>query len=961
MRYLNFLLTSCLFISTLFLSACDNNKIANKQTTAQLSTEKFNSEIKNKLKTSKFDFAAHWLTPQILLLPQNNPLHHYSLIKITKNKVISTPLIAVNFPQILKATFPHLANFQAFKLDLSEQKAKTWLKQQLMVITQDRQQQILNRSWVQTANVLDALYTQKNNDADEVSDLGAKLVYESANTKKDKIKEITFKLWAPTAQQLNLLLFNRDKTPANPAVVTMIEDSNTGIWSAQVDKKFNAAFYQYQITLYHPASQKVETLITTDPYSLSLSTNSEYSQVTDLNRASTKPQGWDEQTIPTVKNVEDNILYEVHIRDFSSADPQLANKKSRGKYQAFSEKNSAGIKHLKALKSAGLNTIHLLPTFDIGTINEDPKQTIDSNDKLSKVCKIAPKTSLCSTNYNPEQSLLSLLNSYRTNDNSQQKAQQLVSELRPFDNYNWGYDPFHYTVPEGSYAIDPDGESRLVEFRQMVQSLHNLGFRVIIDVVYNHTHQAGLAKTAVLDKIVPNYYQRLNPITGEIEHSTCCDNTATERVMMAKLMTDSLVVWARDYFIDGFRFDLMGHQPKAAMLKARAAVRKVDPDSYFYGEGWNFGEVANNQRFIQASQLELGGSEIGTYSDRLRDAVRGGAFTASGNALRQDQGLGNGLVVKNNELTSQQNNAITQTRYELLMAQARIGLAGNLANFPLKNTQGKVQLGKDIAYGDQPTGYALDPADTINYVSKHDNQTLWDNNQYRIAYDVSSDDRVRMQLQSLSYVMFAQGIPFIQMGSELLRSKSFLRDSYDYGDWFNRVDFTKQTNYYDNGLPPAEKDQSNWSLIQNLLKQNQGRDHVSAKQIQFSSTIFNEMLKIRSSSPLFRLTSEQAIINQLSFLNTGKEQQQGLIVMKLDNKSSIDKHYQSIIVMFNTSTTTQQFAYPLAANYQLHPVQKNGVDQVVKLSAIKQSKTNKDSFTVPALTTAVFVLPKNKF
>ena len=142
-------------------------------------------------------------------------------------------------------------------------------------------------------------------------------------------------------------------------------------------------------------------------------------------------------------------------------------------------------------------------------------------------------------------------------------------------------------------------------------------------MVYNHTFAAGLKEKSVLDKIVPNYYHRLNPTSGEIEQSTCCDNTATEHVMMAKLMTDSLVVWARDYRIDGFRFDLMGHQPKAAMLKARDAVRKIDPDTYFYGEGWNFGEVANNKRFVQSTQLELGGTEIGTYTDRLRDAVRG--------------------------------------------------------------------------------------------------------------------------------------------------------------------------------------------------------------------------------------------------------------------------------------------------------------------------------------------------
>jgi len=158
--------------------------------------------------------------------------------------------------------------------------------------------------------------------------------------------------------------------------------------------------------------------------------------------------------------------------------------------------------------------------------------------------------------------------------------------------------------------------------------------------------------TAVLDKIVPNYYHRLDPITGKIAQSTCCDNTATENVMMAKLMTDSLTVWARDYKIDGFRFDLMAHQPKSTMIKARKAVQAVDSDTYFYGEGWNFGEVANNQRFRQASQLELGGTQIVTFTDRLRDAFRGGAFSASGDDIRKSQGIGSGLGTLPNELVN---------------------------------------------------------------------------------------------------------------------------------------------------------------------------------------------------------------------------------------------------------------------------------------------------------------------
>jgi pullulanase-type alpha-1,6-glucosidase len=462
----------------------------------------------------------------------------------------------------------------------------------------------------------------------------------------------------------------------------------------------------------------------------------------------------------------------------------------------------------------------------------------------------------------------------------------------------------------------------------------------------------------VLDKIVPQYYHRLDPISGKVEQSTCCDNTATERVMMGKLMTDSLVVWARDYKIDGFRFDLMGHQPKDLMLASREAVRLVDNDTYFYGEGWNFGEVASNSQFVQASQLELGGSEIGTFTDRLRDAVRGG-----GNNTRDSQGIGNGLLTFAND--KQLDKQAMVTDYNLRMDQLRVGLAGNLINFPLRTLDNKQVLGKDIPYGDQPTGYALDPADTINYVSKHDNQTLWDNSQYRLAYSVSTEQRVRMHVQSLSFALFAQGIPFIHMGSEFMRSKSFLRDSYDYGDWFNRVDFSKQSNFYNVGLPPAEKDANNWPLIETVLAGHQGRDYVQAKHIQQSNDAFIDLLSVRMSSPLFRLTDQDSIIKKVSFLNSehltsdnNSSHQSGLLVMKIDDTQGqlVDNQYRSIVVIFNTSSKAQTFSSDklVTNNFQLHPIQQQGADLVTK-----QSSVQANGFTVPALTSAVFVAARD--
>ncbi|TRX58065.1 pullulanase-type alpha-1,6-glucosidase [Thalassomonas sp. M1454] len=889
------------------------------------------------------DSAAHWLNADTLFWygEAQSESSAYYLLATTADKQAETKSYLLEtspFSSENSIKYPHLAGKGlAFKFatTFSDSEKKALLKSAL-VLAKVSKDKVLKSSYVQTGNVIDALFSDS---AKQVADLGATFTNKTAGPLTQ------FKLWAPTAMNVEVLVFDQHKKAL--ATYPLTEDTSTGIWSAQIGKNLFEHFYQYQIKVFHNATNKIETLINTDPYSLSLSSNSEFSQVTDLSHSATKPEGWDEQIIPSIDNYEDNIFYELHIRDFSAGETALNDESVRGKYGAFSETNSFGVKHLKELKAAGLNNIHLLPTFDIGTVNEDREQRVSLQDDKAKLCKIYPEHSLCSTDIAGDTLLIDVLNSYNPESSD---AQQLVSQLRQFDDYNWGYDPFHYTVPEGSYAQNPDGNARIVEFRQMVQRLHQFGFRVIMDVVYNHTHQAGLKRTSVLDKIVPGYYQRLNPQSGLIEQSTCCDNTATERTMMAKLMTDSLVVWARDYKIDGFRFDLMAHQPKDVMLKAREAVLAVDADNYFYGEGWNFGEVANNQRFTQASQLELGGTQIGTFTDRLRDAVRGGGMTESGDGIRRLQGIGNGLATLPNELRSV---ADSKADYLAMADILRVGLAGNLASFPLQNAAGEQVTGKDIPYGDQPAGYALDPADTINYVSKHDNQTLWDNNQYRINSNLSTDDRVRMQALSLSYPMFAQGIPFIHMGSELLRSKSFLRDSYDYGDWFNLVDFSGQSNNYNVGLPPAEKDQQNWQVINKIIQQNQGRDIVAPAHIAFSKSRFVELLNIRTSSPLFRLTTSEQINSAVSFLNTGRAQTLGLIVMKIDGSklnADLSSKYEQIIVVFNSTGQEQKFAYNGAENYQLHPVQAASSDTLTS-----NNKATAKGFSVNKFSAAVFV------
>lgn len=915
---------------TFLMSAC-HNPINNKQ------IDQHPLAVKQKVSS---DAAAHWLTVNKIALKTKTGDYSYQLLSQDAESQKAFSLTKTVLSEEIQQKYPHLKGFTVLTLGLSNEKAKILLKNKLSVATiNNKTKQVEHMSLLQIGEVIDYLYTKGEDDANEISDLGATITPRGTQ----------FKLWAPTAKKVSIKAFKDEGSLDEPfAVYPLNEDQHTGIWTLTTDKLAALHYYQYQIEVFHPETGKIEDITTTDPYSLSLSTNSTHSQIVDLDDRATQPENWHLHNIPGIAKPEDNIFYETHVRDFSAHDASISDLNVRGKYKAFSESHSTSINYLKSLQVAGINNIHLLPVFDIGTVNENKNQVISLNDSIEKLCHLDVNITACNT-VDKATSINDVLTSFGVKSSD---AQQLISQMRQLDNYNWGYDPLHYTVPEGSYATNAMGITRIIEFREMIQSIHEMGFRVIMDVVYNHTHQYGLANNSVLDKVVPGYYHRLNPVTGTVEQSTCftCGNTATERVMMEKLMTDSLVTWAKDYKIDGFRFDLMGHQPKDIMLKARDSVRKVDSDTYFYGEGWNFGEVADNSRFTQASQLELGGSEIGTFSDRLRDAVRG-----SGNNTRDTQGIGNGLISLPNERQDATNN---QQQQKLIVEQLKIGLAGNLANFDLYGDKSK--LGKDVLYGNQPTGYALDPADTINYVSKHDNQTLWDNSQYRLPFDLSTKDRVRLHNLSLSYALYAQGIPFIHMGSELLRSKSFLRDSYDYGDWFNKVDFSMQSNNYNVGLPPADKDEANWPLIQSVIEKHQGRDKPTAEDIQFSQKVFANMVAVRSTSPLLRLATAKQIKDKVSFIDTkssvtNKATDIGLIAMMIDDREGeqIDDQVEQLLVVFNNNNSEQTFKLTNATDFQLHPVLMHGEDPRLKQVTITTSK-----ITIPALSVAVLVNDK---
>ena len=387
------------------------------------------------------------------------------------------------------------------------------------------------------------------------------------------------------------------------------------------------------------------------------------------------------------------------------------------------------------------------------------------------------------------------------------------------DAYNWGYDPHHYTVPEGSYATDPDGTARTVEFRQMVRRLNAAGLRVVMDVVYNHTAASGQADTSVLDRIVPGYYQRLLA-DGSVATSTCCANTAPENAMMGKLVVDSIVTWAKEYKVDGFRFDLMGHHPKANILAVRKAldaltVAKDGVDGkkiILYGEGWNFGEVADDARFVQATQKNMAGTGIATFSDRARDAVRGGSpFDADPGV----QGFASGLYTDPNSSTA--NGTAAEQKARLLHYQdlIKVGLTGNLAAYTFTDSDGRTVKGADVDYNGAPAGYADAPGDALAYADAHDNESLYDALTYKLPAATAAADRARMQVLALATAALSQGPALSQAGTDLLRSKSLDRNSFDSGDWFNAIHWDcRDGNGFGRGLPAGRRQQGQVALRQ---------------------------------------------------------------------------------------------------------------------------------------------------
>ena len=876
---------------------------------------------------------------------------------------VSTPLrIIGNLPNEVLATHPHLEGYIALSATdatgaplLDDDAVATALTGQVAIAqyvglpdpteNADISGARLDAfTGVQTAILLDHLYAE----AATRAELG--VTFHDGRP--------SFALWAPTAQAVTLLTWEAGdplgsvpEVPGSPRRTPAVRTAD-GRWvvgnhpdqPADADERETSGTadapiaagcqYLWEVRVYVPSTLQVETNIVTDPYSTALTTDSTRSVAVDLADPRLSPTQWAETPAPAVRNDSARSIYELHLRDFSAADetvpPEL-----RGTYRAFTVAGSAGVRHLAELAQAGMNTIHLLPTFDIATIPEH------------RGSQRSPRIPVGAHPASADQ-------------------QAAVAEVADDDAYNWGYDPLHWGAPEGSYATEghQDGGARIVEFREMVGALHNLGLQVVLDQVYNHTAACGQDPRSVLDRVVPGYYHRLDAV-GRVTSSTCCANTATENALCERLMVDSVVRWVRWYRVDGFRFDLMGHHPRAVMERVRAALDELTMETdgvdgrsvYLYGEGWNFGEVAGNALFVQATQGQLDGTGIGAFNDRLRDAVHGGgAFDPD---HRVFQGFGTGLLTQPSGLDHRgwnEQSADLAHRTDLV----RLGLAGNLKDYVMTVSDGTVRRGIDLIHNGAPAAFASHPQENVNYVDAHDNETLYDLLAYKLPQGMPVAERVRMNTVCLATVTLAQSPAFWSAGTELLRSKSLDRDSYNSGDWFNAIDFSGQFNGFGRGLPPASRNESSWAIQGPLLQDDWLRP--SPEEIAAARSQALDLLRLRASTPLFSLGSTRLIQDKLTFPGAGFGAPAGVIVMLIDDTRGghdVDPELDAVLVVINASgqTLTQPLPELVGRDFRLSPIQAEGADEVVRRTGFDRAS---GTISVPARTVAVLVQQQSR-
>ena len=813
-------------------------------------------------------------------------------------------------PEVL-AEHPHLAGATALRLPVEADPAAL-AAGQLALIGRDPRGAVVAATGVQIGPLLDALFPDP-----------------AAPGVEWRGGVPTLRLWAPTARAVAVLLW-LPGAGEEPRRVPATRDAD-GTWRVVGEPGWRDAAYLYAVTVYAPDFDRVVENRVTDPYAVALTTDSAAGVLADPDDPRWAEPRWLAAPSPPLRHPVDQVSYELHVRDFSREDTRVP-AELRGSYAAFGVEGH-GRAHLRRLAEAGLTSVQLLPVHDFASVPERADdQASPDPDALAALPPDSPE-------------------------------QQRLAAHRPGSPFNWGYDPWHFFAPEGSYATagGRDGGARIAELRGAVGALHELGLRVVLDVVFNHTRDAGQQPASVLDKIVPGYYHR-RALDGRIATSTAGPSVATERAMAARLVTDAAVHWARHYRIDGFRFDLMGHHGRDVMVGVRAALDAltladdgVDGRAVtLHGEGWDFGEVAGNARFVQATQGQLDATGIATVSDRLRDAVRGGApFDAD----PRRQGWASGLAGAPNGAASNGGSEEQAQRLLAVTDIVQVGLAGTLRSFRFRSARtGRPTRGDEVGYvPGRAAGYASEPAEALNYVDAHDNETLFDALAHKLPPDTDPDQRARAHLLALGVATLGQNPVLWHAGVELLRSKSLDRNSYDSGDWFNVFDVTGVQHGFGRGLPPSGDNRAAWSLAGPLLADPSLKP--SPALIASVRDRALDWLRLRRASRLFRLGSTAAIAQKLSFPASGTwAQRPGVIVMLLDDERGIPVGEDAALLLVANALPwpiRQSLPPGVGVGWELHPVQAAGADPVVRHSRVDDATA-----VLPGRTLAVFRRPR---
>lgn len=508
-------------------------------------------------------------------------------------------------------------------------------------------------------------------------------------------EETKVKIWSPPATEVVFRLYDAGND-GNLLERHPMKKDKQGTWTLTLPGDLKGRYYTVQSKINKEWGKEVP-----DPDAKSVGVNGNRGMIIDL--SATNPDGWHSTIRPKLASHADIIIWEVHVRDFSIH--PSSGMQHKGKYLAFTESGTkspeglaTGTDHLREL---GITHVHLLPVYDYHTVDES---RLDQN------------------------------------------------------QFNWGYDPKNYNVPEGSYSTDPfDGSVRIKEFKKMVQALHKAGIRVIMDVVYNHMFDAAASP---FEQLAPGYFFRMNADGTYSDGAACGNETASEREMMRRFMINSVKYWAEEYKIDGFRFDLMGLHDIETMNQIRMELDKVDPDIFIYGEGWTAGDtpLPPDQRAVKVNAAQLNG--VAVFSDEIRDGIRGHWYD------NEDQGY---MVGRTGVKESIKFGVVAAT------------------NHPQVNYA-------QVNYSNAP--YADNPLKTITYVTCHDNPCLWD----KIVFTcIDCNKREMLDIQKLAnaIVLTSQGISFLHAGEEIVRTKFGEHNTYNLPDSINQLVWSNKSAYYD--------------------------------------------------------------------------------------------------------------------------------------------------------------------